>query len=118
MAFSQNERFALLPQLVSDISKPLSHPARVKIVMHLLKHGDTPFQELLKVIPLHQTTVSQHLRLLKRNQLVDVYEKTPHTIYSLNFEQFRKLIMIMQEFIQQLMDQGIDPKDTIIRLEE
>lgn len=99
------------------MSKPLCHPARVKITMHLLEHGETRFRDLRDLIPLHETTVSQHLRVLLRNNLVLVYAKGPHTYYSLNPEQFKKHILVMQKFLDELIARGIDPNDLLTDLE-
>lgn len=117
MAFSKKEHFNLLPQLVASMSKPLSHPARVKITMYLLEHGETRFKEFRNLIPLHETTISQHMRVLLRNNLVLVYAKGPYTYYSLNPEQFKKHILVMQKFLDELIARGIDPQDLLKDLE-
>lgn len=108
MAFSRKEVFTLLPQLVAGMSKPLGHPARVQIIFYLLEHGDTRFRDLVAMLPLSGPTVSQHLRLLRRSKMVDVHEETPHTLYDVNRDQFRKHILVMQEFLRQLERYGID----------
>lgn len=111
MAFSKKEHFNLLPQLVADMSKPFCHPARVKITMQLLEHGVTPFNDLMKTLPLHQSTISQHIRLMGRSRLLLVQERPPHTYYDLNKDELRKHMMVIGQFLDLLREHGIDPKD-------
>ncbi|HLF64713.1 MAG TPA: winged helix-turn-helix domain-containing protein [Saprospiraceae bacterium] len=113
MAFTQKERFNLLPQLVAEMSKPMSHPARVKIMMYLLKHGDTRFSEFLTLLPLSGPTISQHLRVLRRSNLILVHEETPHTLYDVNMRQLQKHMAVMLEFLTQLRQSGVGLKDLI-----
>ncbi len=113
MAFSKKDRFNLFPQLVADMSKPLGHPARVQVIMYLLHHGDSCFSEFLTFLPLSRPTISQHLRLLLRSNLVLVHEKFPHTYYSVNMMQLQKHMVVMLEFLMQMRQNGIGLKDLI-----
>lgn len=83
MAFSKASRFDRLSFEQSVWSKALSHPARITILKELLYHGTTPFYTFAKMIPLARTTISQHLRYLRRFGLIEVEEKYPHTFYTL-----------------------------------
>jgi DNA-binding transcriptional ArsR family regulator len=102
MAFSRKDHFAADPRQIADASLALSHPARVKIIQYLSAHGDTSFTDLQRVIPLHRTTVSQHLRLLRRHGLVLVYEEVPHTYYMLNSEAMKSALLLLSQFKEEL----------------
>jgi DNA-binding transcriptional ArsR family regulator len=114
MAFSKEEIFNLLPQLVSKQSRVLGHPARIRIILHLAEHGTSPFSDLLKMLPLRQSTVSQHVEILLRNTFIVVHEKVPHTYYGLNYEEVRRFMLVAKEFLAMLFSFGIDPKDMVV----
>ncbi|MCP4691481.1 MAG: winged helix-turn-helix transcriptional regulator [Desulfobacterales bacterium] len=58
-----SESFAL-------ICKALGHPARVKIVEHLKGREGCVCGQIVKILPLAQSTVSQHLKCLKEAGLI------------------------------------------------
>jgi DNA-binding transcriptional ArsR family regulator len=65
MAMSKKEEFSKKDQLVAEFAKAFSHPARVAILRTLARKGTCICGELVEVLPLAQSTVSQHLRELK-----------------------------------------------------
>jgi DNA-binding transcriptional ArsR family regulator len=65
MATSKKEEFSKRDQLVSEYAKVFSHPARVAILRMLARKGTCICGDLVEVLPLAQSTVSQHLRELK-----------------------------------------------------
>jgi ArsR family transcriptional regulator len=50
---------------LARLCKALAHPARVKIVRHLVEQDACLTGELVDVVPLAQSTVSQHLKVLR-----------------------------------------------------
>ena len=91
MAFSKASRFDRLAYEQSIWSKALSHPARITILKVLLSQGKTPFFVFCRLIPLARTTVSQHVRYLRKYGLILVEEKHPHTFYTLQRSSCRSL---------------------------
>ena len=91
MAFSKAPQFHSLTYAQSQWSKALSHPARIIILKHLQEHGITPFLELARKIPLHQSTVSQHLQMLRALGLIVAIEHYPHTYYQINADACKNL---------------------------
>lgn len=77
-------------------NKIRSHPARLIFLTHLIEHGITPFYELRKLVPLARTTSSQHLRLLRKEGFVELYEKYPHSFYQANIRQCRKFAQLIK----------------------
>ncbi|MBW8887645.1 MAG: winged helix-turn-helix transcriptional regulator [Fibrobacteres bacterium] len=65
MAMSKKEEFSKKDQLVAEFAKVFSHPARVAILRTLARKGTCICGDLVEVLPLAQSTVSQHLRELK-----------------------------------------------------
>ena len=50
--------------------KPFAHPARVAIVQHLLKTNSCVCGDIVDALPLSQSTVSQHLKELKKAGII------------------------------------------------
>ena len=73
------ERFA-------GLCKALGHPVRVKIFRHLLTSRTCQCGEIASLFPLAQSTVSQHLKLLKQAGLVCGTVEGPNTCYCLDQE--------------------------------
>jgi DNA-binding transcriptional ArsR family regulator len=55
---------------LARLAKALGHPARVAILRLLLKRRTCICGEIVEVLPLAQSTVSQHLRMLKEAGLI------------------------------------------------
>ena len=73
--------------------KALGHPARVQIVAHLNEMEQCICGDLVGLLPLAQSTVSQHLKILKESGLVKGEVEGPRTCYCLDrniLEQFKQ----------------------------
>ena len=88
--------------LLVKIAKPFGDPARMKILRYLYEHGDTSLPNLLEYMRLHPKKVDEHLRLLKRSNLVDFYHGPDHRIYVVNETEFRRHMQIMGDFFKSL----------------
>ena len=62
----------------------LAHPARVAIVRFLKAKGVCICGEIVEVLPLAQSTVSQHLKTLKEAGIVQGETDGPRSCYCLN----------------------------------
>jgi DNA-binding transcriptional ArsR family regulator len=51
--------------------RALAHPARIEIVRSLIAEGDRQCRDLTQELALAQSTVSEHLRVLKEAGLVE-----------------------------------------------
>ena len=70
MAFHKKEEFGKKEQELADFSKALSHPARIAILKVLAQKNECICGEIVEVLPLAQSTVSQHLKELKDAGLI------------------------------------------------
>ena len=68
----------------SKICKALGHPARVRIVEYLREADQCICGEIVDMLPLAQSTVSQHLKILKESGLVKGEIEGPRTCYCLD----------------------------------
>ena len=81
---------------LAGLCKALGHPARVLILRHLIARplGAT-CGEIVAQLPLAQSTVSQHLRILQRAGFIASTADPPRTIYAADprgIEEFRKRV--------------------------
>ena len=70
----------------AKICKALGHPARIRIVEHLKAIDQCVCGEIVQILPLAQSTVSQHLKQLKAAGLVKGEVEGPCTCYCLDRE--------------------------------
>ena len=67
-------------------AKALSHPVRLAILKHLSTQACCYNGDLMDVIPLAQSTISQHLKELKEAGLIIGEIETPKVKYCINQE--------------------------------
>lgn len=65
------------------LAQALGHPHRIAIVRHLLKHPGCICGDIVDVLPLAQSTVSQHLKKLKDAGWIRGEIEGPKTCYCL-----------------------------------
>lgn len=85
---------------LADIAKALSHPARLKILDILNRRNACICNELVDELPLAQSTVSQHLKELKRAGLIMGEIDGPRTCYCLNPAGIAEMKHLFHNFIQ------------------
>lgn len=82
-------------QELADLTKALGHPARVKILRLLAARNSCVCGELVDELPLAQSTVSQHLKVLKDAGLIRGEISGPRTCYCLEPRTLRRLKALM-----------------------
>src|SRR6476469_6725068 len=90
MAVHKKEEFGKREQELADFAKALSHPARIAILKVLAKRTECICGEIVEVLPLAQSTVSQHLKELKNAGLIDGAVDGPRSCYCINWKAFEK----------------------------
>ncbi|WP_417389090.1 ArsR/SmtB family transcription factor [Gimesia sp.] len=76
---------------LSQLAWALAHPARVRIVRLLLNRTSCMCGEIVDEMPLAQSTVSQHLKILKETGLVQGEIDGPRVCYCINKTELAKL---------------------------
>lgn len=69
---------------VASLAWAVAHPARVRILRILLTRTSCVCGELVDLMPLAQSTVSQHLKILKQAGLVQGEIDGPKVCYCVN----------------------------------
>ncbi len=76
---------------LAKLTWALAHPARVRIVRLLLDRTSCMCGEIVDEMPLAQSTVSQHLKILKETGLVQGEIDRPRVCYCINHQALAKL---------------------------
>jgi DNA-binding transcriptional ArsR family regulator len=76
--------------------KVLAHPIRLRII-HLLGEGELPVQELEKAMGISQSSVSQHLSLLRDKEILESRRVAQQVFYRLRDPRLLQLTAITRE---------------------
>src|SRR5215204_1245031 len=90
MAIHKKEEFGIKDQELADFAKALSHPARIAILKLLAQRNECICGELVEMLPLAQSTVSQHLKELRNAGLIEGAIDGPRSCYCINWKAFEK----------------------------
>jgi DNA-binding transcriptional ArsR family regulator len=75
----------------------ISHPGRRKM-LELVMDREMPAGELASAIGITQPAASQHLRILREAELVEVRVDGPRRLYRVNFEKLQILRAQLDDF--------------------
>jgi len=90
MAINKKEEFSRRDQELAAFAKAMSHPARIAILKILAQRNECICGEIVEVLPLAQSTVSQHLKELKNAGLINGETDGPRSCYCINWKAFEK----------------------------
>ena len=76
----------------SEILKALGHPVRLKIVEGLFTNEDCNVGDIVEKLKLPQSTVSQHLALLRHKGIIEPRKEGVRTCYRIADKKVRELI--------------------------
>ena len=90
----------IAPEIADDealaaLCKALAHPTRVEIVRILARTEGCVCGDLVDKFPLAQSTVSQHLKILKDAGLIRGELSGPRTCYCIDPEGLRRLRLLV-----------------------
>lgn len=96
MGITKTDYFSDEQNHLAHLLKALAHPARVAIIQHLLKHSSCICNELVKELPLSQSTISQHLKELKSAEIIKGTIEGNSMNYCLNPSTIEELLYFFQ----------------------
>jgi ArsR family transcriptional regulator len=73
------------------LTKAVGHPARVRILKILSRKEARICSQIVDELPLAQSTVSEHLRILKEAGLIRSRDDNPPVRYCINYPALRRL---------------------------
>ena len=85
---------------IASIAKALSHPARIQIIRLLLSKKTCIGGDIVDVVGLAQSTVSEHLRILKTSGIIIGEITRPRVCYSLNLARLQPF----SDFLGRVLD--------------
>lgn len=96
---------------LSELCKALSHPARIAILHALAERGECVCGEIVDVLPLAQSTVSQHLKQLRASGLIRGEIDGAKSCYCIDQKQLSRLFKLLEKF-SRAIDRSMAESDT------
>jgi ArsR family transcriptional regulator, arsenate/arsenite/antimonite-responsive transcriptional repressor len=90
MAIHKKEAFTQKEQDLAAFAKAIAHPARIAILKVLAQRNECICGEIVEILPLAQSTISQHLKELKNAALIEGTIDGPRSCYCINWKAFEK----------------------------
>ncbi len=85
---------------LARFAKALAHPTRLLILKYLGSRNYCFTGDLVEVLPIAQSTVSQHLKELKEAGLIQGELNLPKIKYCINQENWEKAKKLFEKFFQ------------------
>jgi ArsR family transcriptional regulator len=92
MATAKTDGFEQEDIFLADLAKALAHPVRIKILKILNEQNVCMCGDIVDLLPLAQSTVSQHLKELKRVGLIKGNIDGPKICYCIDAKILNKAI--------------------------
>lgn len=102
MASPKKEDFTKEENKIASFAKAISHPARVAILNKLAESQMCICGEIVDVLPLSQSTVSQHLIELKKVGLVQGTIDGQKSCYCIDWKVLNENLNILNSFTKKL----------------
>lgn len=94
---------------IASVARALAHPARVRIIAFLLSRPGCIGGDIVDEVGLAQSTVSEHLRILKASGLVVGAIERPRICYSLDPAVLAPLHGLIEQILARTPDSGDAP---------
>jgi ArsR family transcriptional regulator len=99
---------SLADEDIALIAKAFSHPARIQIIRLLQIKKTCIGGDIVDVVGLAQSTVSEHLRILKASGIIAGEITRPRVCYSLNYPRLSHF----KDFLGLILDSDAEASDT------
>ena len=84
---------------MAAVFSALSNPARIDILRHISENRHCGCKDITKVLPLAQSTVSQHLKVLIEAGIVQVETIPPRSRYQVNDDLLKAMALTTSSFL-------------------
>ncbi len=101
MGISKVEMFSKREVELAELAKALAHPARIAILQLLLKKQSCICGDIVGEIPLSQSTISQHLKELKKIGLIKGEVDGAKVCYCIDEKIWKRFALKFETFIHQ-----------------
>lgn len=99
MGITKSEIFTKKQNELANIAKVLGHPARIAILQHLFKLNSCVCGDLVEEIGLAQPTISQHLKELKKLEIIKGTIEGTSVCYCINPIKWREIKTLLSSFL-------------------
>ena len=99
MASPKLAAFSVEENKLAELAKALGHPARIAILKELARRNTCICGEIVEVLPLAQSTVSQHLKELKEAGLIQGTLEGTKSCYCIDWDNMRYLQGLIAAFL-------------------
>lgn len=110
MAFSKKDQFHPREGDLARYAAALAHPARIAILKTLAQRKECVCGEIVEVLPLAQSTVSQHLKVLKQSGLIQGEVDGPRSCYCINPEALERLSELFHGLLAEMPETKGKPR--------
>lgn len=91
-------------RLKADLFKAVAHPTRVQILEYL-RSGERCVCEIIEELDLEQSNVSQHLGLLKKQDLVAARKEGTKMMYRLKYTEVLQVLDVASRLLDRQLDE-------------
>ena len=102
MPLVKTDQFKKADIRLAEIAKVLSHPARIAILKELARRNECVCGQIVDVIPLAQSTVSQHLKELKEIGMITGEIDGSRSCYCIDSQRMAELAALLGDFLRTL----------------
>lgn len=102
MARTKASLFDEQQKRIADLAKALAHPARIAILELLAERATCICGDITHELPLAQSTISQHLKALKKSGIIKGEVDGVRTCYCLDEETVQEFEELLTGFAQKL----------------
>ena len=118
MAVHKREEFGKKEQDLANFAKAIAHPARIAILKVLAQKTECICGKIVEVLPLAQSTVSQHLKALQEAGLIEGTIDGPRSCYCINWKMFSKFCGQFTNSFSKLIELRKDTYKSYLQNEE
>ncbi|GAB4267733.1 ArsR family transcriptional regulator [Thermincola ferriacetica] len=87
-----------LCSMEAEFFKALAHPTRVRILKHL-KEGEKCVCEFTEDLDIEQSNMSQHLAILRKQNIVGCRKEGLKVIYKVNYPQIYEILNLVEDIL-------------------
>lgn len=106
MGLTKSEVFTEEQNQIAEYAKAFAHPARVAILQYLITHRECICGDLVEVLPLSQSTISQHLKELKRIGIIKGTIDPPKVCYCIDEKIWEEVQTMFEGILNALQKTG------------
>jgi len=102
MGLSKIEEYSKTQNEIASLAKALGHPARIAILQYLAKQKTCVCGDIVEELPLSQSTVSQHLKELKKVGLIKGEIDGPSVCYCVDMKVLTRARILLMHLFQEV----------------